>query len=111
MASGPLQQITNDWDDFLDIVDIDPVSVHFSHGTALVARKNGSVSMDLFISGGSEETAASVLVKNLLYIHELAMSMLSCIWPDTEGIAKSGFGVKCILIDRDEKKEVLIALA
>lgn len=51
------------WIPFVDVEDLHPVSVHIANDTVLLARKNGSVSMNL-LPRNSEEVVARLLFRN-----------------------------------------------
>lgn len=51
---------------FVHVEDNNPGSVPFAYDTVLLARKKGSVGMDLSIPGNGEEKVAHMRVRNVL---------------------------------------------
>lgn len=74
---GASQHIRNDSSIFVNVGDIDPVSVPLADGTVLLAKKHPSVCMDLSLPCDSDEAVACLTVRNMLYTHETSMSMIS----------------------------------
>lgn len=78
---------TNNLDKFVNVENIDLLSVHLGDDTVLLARKKDSVGMGLSTPSDSEGTGAHLLVRIVIYIPEKAMSMWSCLELDNMGIS------------------------
>lgn len=79
-------------DSFVDVKEIDPVSVNLEDDTVFLGGKKGSVCMDLPLSDDDEKIVPSLLVRNMLYTTEKDMGVFWYIKPDNVGISTGQVG-------------------
>ena len=101
--SGASSHISNNINHFSLIKPTSPVKVHLADDTVVEAKHVGTVSIDLQPAVEGCDDPIRLSLRNVLYIPDAGVSMISCSQLDAAGISTVIEDGKCMFLDRDGK--------